>query len=129
MRGRFMLITPNKEDREAIKAQLDGWYRQKAEEIFAELLTESMKRAAIMGIYGTDATQLRVEIAIQLERIIETHKIRDWTHNIDVQRRITNDIEDYLFDIQDKHNLHISDSELDMLLEQLIHTAKQRDGS
>ena len=78
--------------------------------------------------YGIDATQLSVEIAIQLEQIIESHKIRDWTHNIDVQRRITNDIEEYLYTIEDKHDIHISGDELDMLLERLIHTARQRDG-
>lgn len=60
MRGRFTLITRNKEDKEAIKAQLDEWYRQKAEQIFAELLTESMKRAIIIGIHQPPPLKIRL---------------------------------------------------------------------
>jgi predicted metal-dependent hydrolase len=38
-RNRFFIITRDKENKEAIQAQLDEWYRQKAEQLFAELLT------------------------------------------------------------------------------------------
>jgi predicted metal-dependent hydrolase len=48
-RNRFFIITRDKENKEAIQAQLDEWYRQKAEQLFAELLTASMKRAVIIG--------------------------------------------------------------------------------
>lgn len=75
---------------------------------------------------GINPTQLGADMAIHIEKLIESCKKRDWTHNIDVQNRMKNDIEDYLFTIEDDHHLPFSGDELDMLLEQLIHTAKQR---
>ena len=59
-RGRFVLMTRDKEDKEAIKKQLNEWYRQKAEQIFAELLTESMKRAVIIGLHERPPLNIRL---------------------------------------------------------------------
>jgi len=59
-RNRFFIITRDKENKEAIQAQLDEWYRQKAEQLFAELLTESMKRAVIIGIHERPPLKIRL---------------------------------------------------------------------
>jgi len=59
-RDRFFIITRDKEKKEAIQAQLDEWYRQKAEQLFAELLTESMKRAVIIGIHQRPPLKIRL---------------------------------------------------------------------
>jgi len=66
------------------------------------------------------------EIAVQLEKIIEDHKIRDWTNNSDIHNRMANAIDDYILDIEDAHDIRPSDVELVMLIEQVIDIARKR---
>ena len=106
--------------RDSLPSQLKSYKHARA---YYGLLQETLARHRLGGI---DPTQLGAEMAIHIEDVIERQKIRDWTHNIDVQRRMKNDIEEYLFRIEDDHDLAFSGDELDMLLDQLIHTAKQR---
>jgi hypothetical protein len=56
--------------------------------------------------------------------IIEAKKIRDWTHNTDVQDQMTNEIEDCLYSIKGRYDLPLSYDEIDEVLEQVIHTTK-----
>jgi type I restriction enzyme R subunit len=72
------------------------------------------------------AEALAADAAIRIEQIIEAKKIRDWVHNVDVQNQMKNEIEDYLFMLKGRHDLSLSYDELDLILEQLIHTARQR---
>lgn len=66
------------------------------------------------------------EIAIRVEELIEENKIRDWAHNPDVHNKMRNEIEDYLYIVEDKQNISLSDVELDEIIEQVIEVAKKR---
>lgn len=57
-RGWFYVTTAEKGNTEKVKQQLNEWYRAKARIIFAELLTNCMKRARVVGI--TDEPEMRI---------------------------------------------------------------------
>jgi len=71
---------------------------------------------------------LAADIAIRVEEVINSHKIRDWTHNLDVQNNMINDIEDFLFSIKGRYDLGFSNEELDHAMSLLINVAKRREG-
>ncbi len=64
-----------------------------------------------------------VTIALDAEATINKQKVRDWTANLDVTRRIRGLLDDLLFEAQ----FGLSDEVVDLLLEALIETAKHRD--
>ena len=65
--------------------------------------------------------------AIQTEDIVDQHKIRDWTNNPDTHRKIKFALDEYLYDVLAEQQVHLSDEELDMLLENLVELARRRD--
>jgi len=66
------------------------------------------------------------DMAIEIEKIIEKRKIRDWVANRDIQKAMMNDIEDYLYAIKVQYDLPLTGVEMDLILEQLLEVAKQR---
>ncbi|MBC8496975.1 MAG: type I restriction endonuclease subunit R [Chloroflexi bacterium] len=66
------------------------------------------------------------EIAVKLEEIIEEHKIRDWTNNTDIHNQMANAIDDYILDVEDAHDIRLSDVELVMLIDLVIDIARKR---
>lgn len=75
---------------------------------------------------GQNAEDLSADLAIRIEDIIEQHKIRDWVHNPDVQAAMKNAVEDYLFSIKGRYAIALTWTEIDSLLEQIMHIAVQR---
>jgi type I restriction enzyme R subunit len=67
------------------------------------------------------------DMAIVIEKLIEGRKIRDWITNRDIQKVMMNDIEDYLYAIKAQYNLPLTEVEMDLVLEQVLEVAKQRD--
>ena len=66
------------------------------------------------------------DMAIEIEKIIEKRKIRDWVANRDIQKAMMNDIEDYLYAIKAQYALSLTAVEMDLILEQILEVAKQR---
>ena len=66
------------------------------------------------------------DMAIEIEAIIERHKIRDWTTNADVERRINGDLDMYLFDMKRQHELTLSAAEMDLIMENVLDVARKR---
>lgn len=64
-----------------------------------------------------------VIIAQDAEATINKQKVRDWTTNLDVTRKMRGLLDDLLFEAQ----FGLSDEQTDLLLEALIETAKHRD--
>lgn len=58
-RGRFFIATPEPANTAAVKAQLDAWYRAKAETVFAQQLTACLQRVAVVGITATPDLRIR----------------------------------------------------------------------
>jgi type I restriction enzyme R subunit len=73
-----------------------------------------------------DSDDLAATAAIRIEELIEARKIRDWVNNADVHNEMRNDIEDYLFSLKGRYDLPLGYAEIDAILEQIIHTARQR---
>jgi type I restriction enzyme, R subunit len=66
------------------------------------------------------------EMAVQVEALIEKHKIRDWVDNPDVLNRMRNEIEDYLYAIEKAQIVHFRSIELDEIIERVIDIARKR---
>jgi type I restriction enzyme R subunit len=83
--------------------------------------------------YGTGAgedserTELLADIAIALEQIIERHKIRDWTSNPDVKRKMMMEMDDYLYEMTTEHALPFSPGDTRFILDSVLHIAQYRD--
>jgi predicted metal-dependent hydrolase len=58
-RGRFFIATPEPANTAAIKAQLDAWYRAKAEIVFAQQLAACLQRVAVVGITAMPDLRIR----------------------------------------------------------------------
>jgi type I restriction enzyme R subunit len=70
--------------------------------------------------------EVLAEMAMQVEAIIEKHKIRDWENNPDVLNTMRNALDDYLYEIAEKQNTKFSTAELDEIVEQVIDIARKR---
>jgi type I restriction enzyme R subunit len=114
--------------------------RNREDDVTPPELRHSKHAAAYYGVLRETAShyyteterahliELSKEMALRIEKIIESHKIRDWVCNTDVQNRMKADIEDYLFDeVQPKFGVQIDISMLDEVLERLIDLARKRD--
>jgi type I restriction enzyme R subunit len=66
------------------------------------------------------------DMAIDIERLIDERKIRDWVRNRDIQKAMMNDIEDYLYS-RTVPESRLSSTVLDRILDQVLEIAKQRD--
>jgi type I restriction enzyme, R subunit len=67
------------------------------------------------------------DTAIEIEKIIERRKIRDWVSNRDIQKAMMNDIEDALYTLKDQQNIALTTTEIDLVLEQVLEVARRRD--
>ena len=74
-----------------------------------------------------NADALAAEMAIRCEGIIEANKVRDWTQNPDVQNRMRLAMEDYLDEIERSRGLALADGDRDVILDNVIYVARQRD--
>jgi len=119
--------------REAAIVALSQLRRRRAVEPLIAFLEDKdvcARRKAIeaLGKIG-DARAIRplTAAAIQTEDIVDQHKIRDWTNNPDTHRKIKFALDEYLYDVLAEQQVHLSNAELDMLLENLVELARRRD--
>jgi hypothetical protein len=70
---------------------------------------------------------LLTELAIKLEEIIERRKVRDWTHNLDVQNQMKLEMETYLVSLKDDYQVPMTYGDIDLILDSVIEVARQRD--
>lgn len=75
------------------------------------------------GVNAAEVTKL----AIDIESIIEAHKVTDWTTNLDVQKRIKRDLDERLYDLERDYGVALESTDLDQLIEMLLEMAKSRD--
>lgn len=62
--------------------------------------------------------------SVSISKIVEELTIRDWKRNLDVQRQMENDIEDYLISHRKDLGLEITFDEIDSILEKCLKVAK-----
>lgn len=66
------------------------------------------------------------EMSIDIDKIIKDNIIVDWTKNMDIQNKLKNNIEDYIFEKKGELGLSIDFDSIDRILEEIIKTAKVR---
>ncbi len=71
--------------------------------------------------------ELAADVAIKLEEIIERCKVRDWVTNLDVQNQMRMEIEDYLYSIKGRYEVQLTPGDMDLILDNVIEVARQRD--
>jgi len=86
---------------------------------------QSVLEASSVGLSAIPEDVL-ADMAIEIEKVIEKRKIRDWVANRDIHKAMMNDIEDYLYAIKVQYDLPLTGVEMDLILEQLLEVAKQR---
>jgi type I restriction enzyme, R subunit len=71
-------------------------------------------------------SQLGAEVSLGIDEIICRMKIVNWETNTDVQNQMRNRIEDYLFELKDKHSISLDFGDMDGIMEQCLDIAKVR---
>ena len=74
-----------------------------------------------------EMNDLMADVAIRLEEIVEDHKIRDWTTNPDVESDIKRAMDEYLYSIKGRYDVPLSRGDIEVILDGVVDTAKQRD--
>jgi type I restriction enzyme R subunit len=82
----------------------------------------------LKAVHGEQTTkQLAQQIAqagLEIAAIVERLTIRDWKRNIDVQRNMEDDIEDYLIDHRKAMGIELTFDEIDEILSKCLKVAK-----
>lgn len=81
----------------------------------------------VVGRPELDGDDLIADVAIRLEEIVESKKIRDWTTNLDVQNQIKLAMEDYLYSVKGRYDIPLTHGDMDLILDNVLAIAKQRD--
>lgn len=69
---------------------------------------------------------LRVEICLRLETIIRDDAIVRWRDNPDVQNRMRNAMDDYLFQLKQEHKVSLTLEQMDTVIEACLCIARSR---
>ena len=64
------------------------------------------------------------DMSIKISEIIEEHRIVDWFKNMDIQNRIKNKIEDYIYEQKESLGILVDFDSIDRIMEESIKTAK-----
>ncbi len=84
-----------------------------------------------LGEYRSRKEELRglaTEMALAIQKIVDARKKVDWTRSEDVIKAIQNDIDDYLFELEESHGLRLSPEEMDEIIERCVSVAKKLAG-
>ncbi|MGB0952398.1 MAG: type I restriction endonuclease subunit R [Planctomycetota bacterium] len=72
------------------------------------------------------SAELLCELTIAMVDLVEAQKIVDWHRNVDVQRRVRADLEDYLFDVaKEEHGIPLAVDEIDGVITMVWNLAKE----
>lgn len=72
--------------------------------------------------------ELAAEVALSIQSIVDARRKRDWPTMDDVIKDMQNDIDDYLFGMEQSHGLKLSTDEMDAIIERCLSIAKKLAG-
>ncbi len=75
-----------------------------------------------------DRRKLAEEMALAIQKIVDSRKKVDWAKSEDVIKGIKNDLDDYLFDLEESQGVRLSSEEMDVIIERCIAVAKKLAG-
>ena len=73
-----------------------------------------------------DVRDISTKASLDIDDIIQAHRIVHWTRNPDIQNRMMGEIDDYLFDLRDKEGIALCFKEIDRILESVLDIARLR---
>jgi type I restriction enzyme R subunit len=79
--------------------------------------------------YGSgpkDLSDLGADVSLKIDEIIKKNIIVNWETNMDVQNRMRNEIEDFLFELKATHGLDLEFDDIDAIMEDCLEVAKVR---
>jgi len=111
--------------------------RNKGERNLPHKLRPHPEAAAYFGLFEEQledefknvekAPALFVEMALEFRRRLETHKIRDWSSSEAVRNRMLNELDDYLYELEQEHQVRIPNAVRDELFQKVISVALHYD--
>lgn len=75
---------------------------------------------------GSDSKMPAIEASLAFDRIIENRRIVNWTTNPDVQNRMRQEMEDYLFELKERNGLKIGFAQIDEIVNECLDIARVR---
>jgi type I restriction enzyme R subunit len=69
---------------------------------------------------------IEAEISLRMEEIIRKHAVVRWRENPDAQNRMRNDMDDFLFELQNSRGLTLTLEQMDSLIESCLAIARNR---
>ncbi|MBN2424724.1 MAG: type I restriction endonuclease subunit R [Calditrichaceae bacterium] len=74
----------------------------------------------------TNSGSVLADLAMKIDKIIQSHRIVNWINNVDIQNKMRTDIEDALFDLKSELNIDITFDDMDLIIEECLDIAKRR---
>ena len=75
---------------------------------------------------GFDPKTMGVEASLGIDEIIRDTKIVNWTDDTDIQNQMRNRMEDFLFELAEKHGIELSYDDIDDIMELCLDIARVR---
>ena len=110
--------------------------RERKDEDMPEILQDRNEAKAFYGIAGEilskydsnkdKSKDISAKIGIAVDDIVLKNKVVDWQMKQDIQNKILNDIEDYLYDLKDDRTIELTYDDIDEIMEKSLDVAKRR---
>jgi type I restriction enzyme R subunit len=104
-----------------------------------ELPPSLRSREAAKGFYGVvndvisrkngsipNPKELAAKAALKIDELILQNRVVDWTSNLDVQNRMRNQIDDYLYEMKEENEIDLTLEDMDFIIESALKIAKAR---
>lgn len=69
---------------------------------------------------------LLADVGLRIGQIVKRHAVVRWRENPDAQNRMRNEMDDYLFELQERQDLRLSLQQMDSVIEACLQVARNR---
>lgn len=110
--------------------------RDRKEEGLPEILNNRNEAKAFYGVTHEvfkkyeknqeNLSEISAQVGIAIDDIVIKNKVVDWHNKQDIQNRIKNEIEDYLYDLKDQNEVDLTFDDIDEIMEKALKIAMRR---
>ena len=118
-----------------MRSIMDDYRNNKADIQYPERIKNNVHAQAFYGVISaildselniSENTEIVVDIAIAVTKIIEKHNQVDWTNNTTIHDRIAQDIDDFFFEVEKEKGFKFSFDTIDKVIENVKTVALRR---
>ena len=118
-----------------MRSIMDDYRNNKADIRYPERIKNNVHAQAFYGVISaildselniSENTEIVVDIAIAVTKIIEKHNQVDWTNNTTIHDRIAQDIDDFFFEVEKEKGFKFSFDTIDKVIENVKTVALRR---